>query len=521
MGQPGIEVERLEALDPLEVSLPGAVLNNRMWNGTTQEIARGVFEQLPGADGAGYRSEILAATARHILVSGGQPPAGGRGDVGLAVLRVERLLAAGGAGDAFDLLERTPGVNRVPQLARWHAELGFATGNAERACRTADSRLEGRDTAYWLRVRAYCLALQGQGAAAELTAELARASSENEAFDDRLFALTLDTPLARNTPPAMTGLEWAMSLHLAERGLGEPRLADTAPAWLKAEAHDAMRSHEPAADPAAVMQTISGLSGRERHMALAGVLAQGQDRELAGRALGMMLADAGAARFVHVARHHGREINTIPVTEKTLEHGYELALAALIVGDLRLARRWRDALADGPPRPATPVLVAQGAVEGTVTDAPDLLAVEPAPEWVPPSPRRMVALDLAIAVAADEMSGGAFEAVLAAWQESNGTAVLPEMLALSRLGAPVPASLRADLLAIATPSPVTHLAALDAAVRAGARAESAMLAVAVLQQEGSQGDALAFASALAALDASGLRRDARYLLLERIVTRTR
>ena len=133
----------------------------------------------------------------------------------------------------------------------------------------------------------------------------------------------------------------------------------------------------------------------------------------------------------------------------------------------------------------------------------------------------MVALDLAIAVAADEMSGGAFEAVLAAWQESNGTAVLPEMLALSRLGAPVPASLRADLLAIATPSPVTHLAALDAAVRAGARAESAMLAVAVLQQEGSQGDALAFASALAALDASGLRRDARYLLLERIVTRTR
>ena len=77
LAQNPIEVERLDALDPLEVGLPGAALSNRLWDGTGAAMAQAVLTRLPGTDGDGYASEALAETARSVLVSGGRPPAGG------------------------------------------------------------------------------------------------------------------------------------------------------------------------------------------------------------------------------------------------------------------------------------------------------------------------------------------------------------------------------------------------------------------------------------------------------------
>ena len=518
--QDGIEVERLDALDPMEVSLPQAGLDNRLWRGTGRDQAAAVLTRLPGPDEGQYSSEVLAAAARSVLMSGGQPPAGGRGDADLARLRVERLLTAGGAGDAFDLLERTPGINRIPALARWHADLGFALGETDRACRTADALIEGRDTAYWLRVRAYCLVLQDQTAAAELTAELARSQSEDDGFDARLFALTLGTEA--DAGPAETALQWAMSRDLARGDHEATGVADTAPVWLKAEAHDAAGGHQPpATDAALAFETALEQTGRERHHTLESVLAQGRDRELAGQALGLLLADAnGGSSFIHVARHHGREIQSIPVTAATLEHGYEIALAALLVGDLRDAWTWRNALLDGPPRPVQPVMVPQELV-GEEIDKPDdgttMMTALPEEDWVPPSPARMVALDLALAIAEDELQGGGFEAVLAAWLEGQGEAGLAPATALTRLGAPAPAGLREALLDSEPVAGLSGLAALDAAVRADARGEAAVLALSLLNQDGVAADADAYSRALAALDAAGLRRQARALLLERVI----
>lgn len=146
------------------------------------------------------------------------------------------------------------------------------------------------------------------------------------------------------------------------------------------------------------------------------------------------------------------------------------------------------------------------------------LAMPPEPEWIPPSPRRMVALDLAIAIAADAMRGGSYEAVQAAWLETHGTSVAGEVLALTRLGAPAPDGLREMLLADDAPAPA-GLAALDAAVRADARAEAALLAISVLADPVAAGSPDALSRAIAALDAIGLREAARSLLLERVVKR--
>lgn len=523
LAQDPIEVERLDALDPLEVGLPGAAMSNRLWAGTDRAMAQAVLSRLPAAEGGGYTSETLAEIARSVLVSGGRPPAGGRGDAELAALRIDRLLAAAGADDTFDLLERTPGVNRTPALARWHAELAFATGNSERACRTADAMTQGREDAYWLRVRAYCLALDGRDGAAELTAELARSQEPDAGFEARLFAIMLDTPLDADAPAADNGLQWAMSRALHTPGEPAPAIDQTAPSWLRDVAHHGMeRRSSSSEDPMAVFVAAGSMDGMERHHALEEVIAQGYDRELAGQALGLMLADTGGgARFVHVARHHGREIETVPITRVTLEHGYEIALAALLVGETGLAHEWRDALVNGParPQPAPGLAPAGPDMDGkpSAVGEPAPMSLPPQPEWTPPSPRRMVALDMAIAIAGDDLRGGTYEAVQAAWFESHGPAVAADMLALTRLGAPTPEGLRPMLLAQEAAAAPAGLAAMDAAVRADARGEAALLAISVLADPAAAGNADATARAIAALDAAGLRRAALSVLLERVV----
>ncbi|WP_170150403.1 hypothetical protein [Maricaulis maris] len=521
-----IEVERLDALDPLEVSLTNRGLGDRLWAGTSRDMAEAVLSRLPASDGPGYASEALADTARLILLTGGQPPAGGRGDARLAELRVDRLLAAGGVHDAFDLLERTPTVNRRPELARWHAELGFAVGEPERACQTANALIENRDAPEWLRRRAFCLALDGQGAAAELTAELARSGSDDDDFDARLFSITLDTPVADSVAPADSGLDFAMARYLVDPEADTPAIAATAPGWLRSLGHTPDFEPVPVGDVKAALEAALALTGRERHHALEEILAQGGDREIAGLALGHMLADTSdAARFIHVARHHGREVDTLPLTEATLAHGYDIALAAVIVGDLRAAARWRDGLVDGPPhRPSPAALAGQPIVEtadGQLIYADGTPVDAEMPEWVPPSPRRMVTLDLALAVARDALSGGNIDAVLAAWIESQGDDALDVQLALAELGARLPGDMRLTVLGQAGIATVTEWSSMEMAMRASANAETAMLAITLLNRPETATDPVVFSRAIAALEAAGLRRQALALVLERIVARAR
>ena len=62
---------------------------------------------------------------------------------------------------------------------------------------------------------------------------------------------------------------------------------------------------------------------------------------------------------------------------------------------------------------------------------------------------------------------------------------------------------------------------MEMAVRAGARAETALLAVSVLNRPETATDPVAFSRAIAALDAAGLRRHALALVLERVIARAR
>ena len=518
LAQGPIEVQSLDALDPLEVGLPDAALGISLWDGSDADMAGRVLTLLPEADGAGYASPALAELSRSVLSSGGYPPAGGRGDPGLPVVRADRLLAAGGVFEAYDLLERTPNLNQNEPLSRLHAELAFATGNARNACHTADALLHGREQAYWLRARSFCLALDGQGAAAELTAELARNAGEDAGYDMMLFAITLDgTP-----PPTLPAIDSGLKLAMAFQFDGDVDLEALdltgAPGWLQRFVHGrAAPTPVPASEPAQALAAALALSGVERTAALEAVLVQGTDRAIAASALSGLLDDAVAAgRFAMAARRYGREVHTLPLTRETLGDGYRFALAALLAGDVPTASDWRNALMDGPPLPPAPMFDETGKPLDPI--AATLSAPVP-PAWVPPSPRRMVNLDLALAIARDRIGGDQTAALLAAHFEAYGSAALADLLAFHRLGASATEGLRPALLQLGPASVGPEVLAMEAAERAGAGAEAALLAIAGLARGGAQPNAETLSRCVAVLDSLGLRRAALDILLERLVAR--
>lgn len=517
--QDEIEVQSLDALDPMEVGLPDAWMGSTLWDGTDLGMALSVLARLPAAENGEYRSGAAAELARAVLSTGGYPPAGGRGNNTLSQMRTDRLLAAAGVADTYDLLERTPNLNQNPGLSYQHAELAFALGEVDRGCNTATALLDEREQARWVRIRAFCLATEGQAAAAELTAELASSVEADPDFDRMLFAITLDSAPEGGLPSVDSGLDYAMAMRLAARSGDPVTLGETAPKWLRSLVlKDSGTSFSIDADPKASFDEALAAEGDLRHGLLGAVLAQGIDRELAGQALTLLLSDArDEDRFLAAARQYGHDVDTLPVTAATLEGGFDFALAALMVGDVRTARRWRDALIDGPPRttPVRRVLVA--GPDGTLIPEPGS-EQPPEPEWDPISGDKLVVLDLAIAVAGDRLRGSQLTAVTSAYLEGRGADALPEILAVNRLGSEAPEGLRALLLD--TPAhPTGSLLAMEAAAAANAHAETAILALAAFNEGGETLSADALSRIAAALDSIGLRDAALYLVLEQIIQR--
>ncbi len=484
--QSGIEVQSLDALDPLEVSLPGAAFSMTLWDGSSRDTALAALAALPSAQSGQYPSDTLAELARAVLVSGGYPPVGARGDQELAVVRADRLVVAGGALDAYDLLERTPNLNRIEPLSRWHAELALTVGDFDRACRSANALLEGRDRPYWLRVRAFCLALSGQGSAAELTAELAAGVEADAEFDRLLFALTLDQELTGPPITIGSGLELALmrSVRLADDALLQT--GDETPQWLRTYLASGETAIGYSDDPASDIARAEALDANEREALLISILAQGEDRELAAQALSLLLDDAAARdELLTALRLYGPEIATLPQTAGTLADGVRFALAAAVYGDIRTARAWRNGLLDGPRAPlalfdpSVSLPEAGAATEtNTETDKPE----EPVVIWTPPAVADMVALDYALMLASGRIDGDEGAAIFAATEARFEGAVLADLLALQRLGAMVPSGLRTGLLAREAIAVPVALLAMEEALVVGAEAEAVLFAIAALDQ---------------------------------------
>lgn len=517
----GIAVQELGAIHPLEVDAGGS-LPETVWSSGEAGALAALLEALPRAQ-TGWTEPAAARLALGALLSGGPAPQGQEDPFELAAARAARALAVGRPQPVERLLARTPRLNESPALSRIYAELAFALGEIEEACRTANALLDGRDAAYWLRARAACLAHGGNIPAAELTAELARAQAPNPAFDAVFDAYTLERDVAGNFAPA-TGLQLALAALAAPERRFEA--APSAPVWLsRAAARTGPRIALPDTLPEA-LETAVSMEGEARSVALGAIIQQDLDRVVAAEALAIRLSDAAeAGAFVEIASAYGAEVARLPVTGDTLAHGRLFVLAALAADDIVAAEAWREALFEGPPAPAPgPTDLPDAGTPG----GPSSLNASPpgyaettgsalGPDWTPPGPAVMVALDFARAVAAGQIADDGFSALLAARIEGATPARLCQAAMLTALGADDGAALRTALTGLerdrAAPAPILAPGLLAAG--AGALGESVLHAALVLESAPTDSEACAGAAVI--LQRAGLRAQALRLALELIL----
>lgn len=516
-----IEVQELGAVDPFQVGSRN-VLPASIWSSSDAEALRAILNELPASDGSGWRHGAAARLAERVLLASGAPPRGGSDDFALAALRADRALAAGRAEQVYQLLERTPRLNQSSALSRLHSETAFALGETEAACRTAESLLRGRDEPYWLRARAVCLAFAGNLPAAELTADLARSAEGAAGFGPLFDALVFERPLPSGIE-ASNGLELALAMTLAPEE--RIRVADGAPAWLE---RAAARTGPAITLPEFLdeaLEAAMAMEGADRAAALAAIAQQDMDRMIAAEALAARFDDAvSEGRFAEVARAYAMEIETIPINEQTLAHGPRFVLALALEGELERAWLWREALLSGPqrerPQPVmdTTMPGMQSGQPGMLTPPPGFDAAYPEEDpWDPPAPGVMVALDMAIGIAADDIGSGPFGAILAARAEDARPERLAQLAGLAALGASVPEDVRVQLLTAGAQDGATGREADFAAMATlslvnRSQAETLLLAAALI--EASNGSARAYALASYLLERAGHRAEALQLILE-------
>ena len=527
LAQSTITTRELGSVHPLEVDV-GGNLPSSVWSTGEASALRASLTALPPSNSDAWVSAPAARLALNALLSGGRPPNGLRDDETVAVLRADRALGAGRAEQVYELLSRTPEINRQADLSELYAETAFALGQIEAACRAAAALLTGRDGPYWLRARAACLAFEGNIPAAELTSELARTSSSNPSFDRVFDAFTLGSGL-----PSNTRVESGLELAIAERLAPETRIdvAASAPGWLKSASERTGPAITLSGTLPEALEAAVQMRGADREAALGALIQQDFDRVIAAEALAIRLRDAReAGAFLEVADAYGPEVAGLPITPDTLANGVLFVMAALGADDVVAAASWHQALLDGPPRVAPrpalgpdglprstgPGLTAPGV--GTQLSPPDYAnPVEDALAWTPPDPAELVAVDFARKIASDDIRSSAFTALLLARLENGSPARLCQAAALVALGARDGGELRTALIGAERGADAAKpvFGALLLSARGRALGETQLLAADLLNRHSQDLESCAVSAM--ALDMAGLRAAALRLVLEQVL----
>ena len=252
------DAARAQAVDVATLAAPDAFttagretgLPATLWRGASVATARVVLPLLTTKPLTPAGQQL----ARRILATGAPGPAGAGADPALVAARAGALSAVGDPKGAALLLGGAPGMGRSPELARAAAESALLASDDARACAVAEDLSAGRDDIYWLRLRAYCQAVQGKTAKAQLTFDLAQAQARDGVYG-RLMAVKLAGAGDPGPASLRNGLDFALS-----RGLGLD-LAAARPAPAVAAALAGGDPSPPAWDLSVLDPTLSGLAG--------------------------------------------------------------------------------------------------------------------------------------------------------------------------------------------------------------------------------------------------------------------
>lgn len=203
-----VDARPLASLDLFSAGARTTGLPTSLWKGASADLARRVFAGL----GVQPVEPGLAQLARDVLETAAAAPDGAGEDGDLAGDRVFSLIRLGDLDAARAILARTPGVAGRPRLSQAAADLALWTGDPDKACSVSEALSEGRDTPYWLQLRAFCLIRAGKPDQAQLALDFAAQAGAHSAQLQHLLAAAQGAKAMANDPAqASNALSFAIS----------------------------------------------------------------------------------------------------------------------------------------------------------------------------------------------------------------------------------------------------------------------------------------------------------------------
>jgi hypothetical protein len=499
----GIETQQLRQLDAWSVSALSpaqGALPATLWAHTDPVFLAAALDRLPSV----YESPAAQALARRTLLSGGDAP---RGDASVAARkRFEALGKMGAADDLSVMAAGSGGALNDPAIAMFAAQAELARGRRAEACARGRQASSETPSPFLLRLRAYCAAVGGDRAAAELALELARGSGADDAWYTGAIVAAAGAPSAR--PPAAryeNSLTAQLSLAAQLRPGPNPLTnastlaltalarSDATPQPIRAQA--AALAFRRGAISAADARAVLRATPPEIVSALPPIAAAMRTVEAspgsieAAAAISTVLRQATApADFHAVAAFFKDDIAALAAAPDSAS-AMTFARAAIATGDVALAQRLvASARAAGLEPAALAPLEAALAASMGVTGEQALMAAHRRVDAAGASLSRAAARDVAIFAALAWPLDGGLQAFLLANPPQGGA--------------------RADAGALAN---------LQAAVDRGAIGDVAILAVVASGDGPARLDADSLGAIIRALRAAGLADDARRFAVEALL----
>lgn len=341
-----VSVSQLAAPDLFSTGAGNTGLTPDLWRGASEATFRTVLPVLA----AKPLSPAARGLARRVLATGAAAPDGVGQDRALAGARVTALVALGGTAEANGILQRTSGLESSPEMAQAAAEAALLADDAGRACAVADGLSTGRDDIYWVRLRAYCQLKAGNGAAAQLTFDLAQAEARDAVYG-RLMAAKLAGGGSPGAASLRNGLDYVLSKEL---GL-DLSAAKPAPAVAAALNPDAALAPPEAADPDLAAAIAAAASGQPDQALLDRLVARAASADAKSKAkaqnaallIAALGAPAGPAARGAMATYAGADAKA----SASKAFALDLAAEQKLPGETALLALWMsaDAGAAGPP----------------------------------------------------------------------------------------------------------------------------------------------------------------------------
>jgi len=157
-------------------------LDAALWQGTSAKTAVRLMQGLPLSSDKAIVQDMIEA----VVLSAGVPPEGDTSDYDRT--RLQTVMAMGDKAALDNLAARNPEITRDPTV---RTDLALAGGDVSAACQIADNITQGRGEPYWAKLRAFCHIERDEVSAAELTTELLKNSGyENKAYYQLMKVLT-------------------------------------------------------------------------------------------------------------------------------------------------------------------------------------------------------------------------------------------------------------------------------------------------------------------------------------------